>query len=522
MTNSTLTLLRDHAQITKDQFHRNLLTTGESIPFQEIVDANFLQDLAEKLKIEYRNRIFNPMTTVWTFLSQVLSADQSCRNAVTQFIASKAAQLGRKPACSSATGAYCLARQKLPEEFFEACAKEVGTRLVNKAQKEQEWLWKEREVLLADGSLLTLEDTKENQKEYPFSLKSKKKPSFPMVRVVALLSLSVGAVIDMRIGPYLGRGSGESPMLMKMLNSIRKGTVLAFDRLFANYFIIAKCLEQGIDIVSRFSASRRLDLAKGKRLAKNDYIITIQRPEAESTTIDKEGVKLLPKEMRVRIVVVHVHVKGFRSKKLHLVTTLLDHKKYPSPDIAILYGLRWQCELDLRSIKAIMKMNRLRCKTPSMVRKEIWIHILAYNIIRTIMAQACVIRKKLLPDQDQKKRQSEQNENSKGSLIFSNKSPLPSPRQISFSAALQGFNAFRPILTGAKLKTIEWREYFLCMLQTIAVQKLTHRPFRIEPRAIRRRNKRYSCMHQPRAEARKHYWKSGNAAKIRRRALSAS
>jgi DDE family transposase len=153
-----------------------------------------------------------------------------------------------------------------------------------------------------------------------------------------------------------------------------------------------------------------------------------------------------------------------------VMTTLLDPKKFTHDELANLYRARWHAELDLRSIKQTLKMDVLRCMTPEMVRKQIWGHLLASNLIRGVMAEAAR-RQKVLP------------------------------RQLSFQGARQTMEGFRGELSYAGPVTAErLREE---ALKAIASHRVGNRPDRIEPRVRKRRPKAYPLMHETRENARK-------------------
>ena len=96
----------------------------------------------------------------------------------------------------------------------------------------------------------------------------------------------------------------------------------------------------------------------------------------------------LPDELSLRVVRIIIGVKGFRTRQYDLVTTLHDTSVYRVEDLAVLYMRRWSVELYFRHIKTTMGMEALRCRTPAMVRKELRMFIVAYNLIRGLMQEA--------------------------------------------------------------------------------------------------------------------------------------
>ena len=176
------------------------------------------------------------------------------------------------------------------------------------------------------------------------------------------------------------------------------------------------------------------------------------------------------REIRVR-----VDKPGFRTKQFVVVTSLLDANVYSRNDLAELYRARWHAEIDIRSIKQTMKMDVLRCKTPELVRKEIWAHLLVYNMVRGAMAEAA------------------RRHNVK-------------PRQISFQGARQTLKAFRPALNNVPAEAASALR--AAALEAIAYHRVGDRPDRVEPRVVKRRPKPYPRMQVPRQLARKRLMKA--------------
>ena len=140
--------------------------------------------------------------------------------------------------------------------------------------------------------------------------------------------------------------------------------------------------KRGVDMVSRLNkALRKADFRTGIRLGKEDHIVRWSKPWIRG--IHRQTQKSMPKFITVREARVYITQPGFRTKDIIIVTTLLDPIQYTKEELADLYRQRWNNELDLRSIKSTMQMEILRCKTPALVRKEVWTHVLAYNLIRT-------------------------------------------------------------------------------------------------------------------------------------------
>ena len=282
----------------------------------------------------------------------------------------------------------------------------------NSAKKE--WLWKGRRVLAYDGSTVSMPDTAENQQAYPQPPQQQPGLGFPLARIAAFFSLSCGAVLDLAICSYSGKGHSELGMLRKLWDILRPGDILLADRYMCAWHEIYLLKQRGIDTVTRVHHCRRVDFRRGKRLGKGDHIVEWRRP-GRIRSIDWQTLKLLPEQLTIRETRVRIQQPGFRCRSMIVVSTLLDAEEVTASDLAELYRARWNAELDLRSLKQTMQMDILRCKTPELVRKEIWTHILAYNLIRTIIAQAAT----------------------KHGI---------EPRTISFKGAIQTLEAFQPLI----------------------------------------------------------------------------
>jgi hypothetical protein len=448
-----------------DTLRREFLQEGR-LPFADVLSPECLAEALEEIQRPWKDRIFTPLVTLWAFLGQVLNADQSCRAAVARLIAHRAA--GGLPPCSSDTGGYCQARRRLPERFFAAVARLVGRNL--DAGVDRGWLWKGRRVCLFDGSTVAMPDTPANRRAYPLTYNQTPGTNFAVARIGALISLSCGAILDLGICRYAGKGQGEVSLLRTLWDILRPRDILLADRLQANWTNILLLRERGIDFVGRLNkAHRRADFRKGNRLGRDDHLVQWKKPTS-IRSVDRPTYNTLPEAITVREVRFRVEQPGFRTRSVVVVTTLLDPAQASKDELASLYRARWNNELDLRSIKVVLQMDLLRCKTPELVRKEVWAHVLAYNLIRTVMAQAAA-----------------------GHDV--------EPRSISFKAALQVLEAFRPLIAfqgdrGAAHRAALYRH----ILTAIAVHRVADRPDRFEPRMAKRRPKRYDRLTRPRAE----------------------
>src|SRR3954463_5182590 len=449
--------LRHQIDLLRQQF----VQVG-GLPFADVLSASGLEEALREIEAAWNDRIYAPLVTLWVFLGQVLNADQSCRAAVARLIAHRASQ-GLEP-CSSETGAYCQARKRLPERFFAAVARLVGRNL--DARVDPRWLWKGRRVCLFDGSTVSMPDTPENRREYPLTYNQVPGTSFAPARIGAIISLSCGAILDLGVCRYAGKGQGEVSLLRQLWDVLRPGDVLLGDRLMSGWVGMHLLQQRGVDTVSRLSAHRRADFRKGTRLGKDDHVVVWKKPSS-IRSVDRATYNALPDSITVREVRFRVAQPGFRTRSVVVVTTLLDPAQASSEELASLYRARWNNELDLRSIKVTLQMDVLRCKVPDLVRKEIWTHVLAYNLIRTVMAQAAA-----------------------GDGV--------SPRSISFKATLQVLEAFRPLIACRARRGAGYRAaLYAQLLRAIAVHRVADRPDRFEPRMAKRRPKRYDRLTRP-------------------------
>jgi hypothetical protein len=425
-----------------------------------------VQRVLDDCDVQFRERIFSPLVTVATFLTQVLDPDHSMRQAVARLIAHRLA-MGLPP-CSPDTRAYSKARQRLSEKVWAELTRRTGRDLLLAAPAR--WCWRGRDVKVVDGSTLSMPDTPANQQAYPQPASQKPGLGFPVLRLVALFSLAVGAVLDVAMGPYKGKQTGETALFRTLHHHLADGDVLLADRYFCGYFHICLVLERGADVVMRLHQLRHVDFRRGRRLGAGDHIVSWHKPSQRPDWMDEATYARLPATLTMRELRLRVpHNKG-RSRTILVATTLLDAAAYPKQAIAALYRQRWHAELDLRSLKTVLQMDVLRCQTPAMVRKEIWVHLLVYNLLRKVMAQAA------------------------------QEHDVP-VRELSFKGTLQTLNAFSDALQTCAQKDREP----LCrrLLEAVAHHRVGHRPDRVEPRAKKRRAKPYRLLNKPRDQARK-------------------
>lgn len=459
-------------RLLPERFQIVLRSFGQTpgLPFSEALSAETIQAAFDAEGVDFAqsdDAIYTPSLTLWAFLSQSLFKDEhrSCAAAVARVVTMLIA-LGRKP-CSDNTGAYCKARAKLPEAVIRRLVYEVADGCQRGLPNE--WLWKdEHTVHLVDGSTMSMPDTWANQEAYPQSSSQQEGLGFPMVRILLLLSLATGMATGMALAPCQGKETGETALLRQLLDRLKAGDIVLGDRYFCSYFMICLLQELGVHVVTRLHQKRTADFRRGRRLAAGDHLVEWQRPDRPDW-MDQATYDRMPASIQVREVEVKVPPrKGFRPDVLVVVTTLLDGVKYTRDDLAQLYRRRWLAELDIRAIKCSMDLDVLRCKSPEMVRTEIWIGLLAYNLIRQTLLQSALAADR-------------------------------SPRELSFTAAIQ------KIAAGFTTALVLSEETASVLIETnqehLAHHRVGHRPDRVEPRANKRRPKVLALLTKPRAEA---------------------
>jgi hypothetical protein len=434
------------------------------LPFADLLTDQQVEQALRDEDVRFRDRLFSPLVTLWVFLSQVLDPDHSCRAAVARFLAWRAAN-GLAP-CSADTGGYCKARSRLPEAVLARLARQAGKRPQDQAPPG--WRWNGRTIKVVDGTTLSMPDTPANQKEYPQSRSQQPGVGFPIVRAVVLFSLAVGTALDCALGPWRGKRTGETGLFATLRHNLEEGDILLADRYYGSFWEAALAKQRGADVVLRVHCRRKVDFRRGRRLGREDHVVWWGRPRRPEW-MDEAAYQSLPEALEVREVRVRVHRAGFRARVLVVATTLLGAAQYPSEDVGLLYRIRWYAEVDLRALKVSLQMDVLRGQTPGMVRKEVWAHLLGYNLLRGVMAEAA---------------------REAGVL----------PWSLSFKGAMQAVNAFAAVLWTAGPGQLE--ELGRRLRGAIATHRVGDRPNRHEPRRRKRRPKPYPLLHETRSDAR--------------------
>ncbi|HEY2430982.1 MAG TPA: IS4 family transposase [Acidimicrobiales bacterium] len=442
---------------------RRLAVTGPDLALETILPQALIRQVLAEEGASWRRVFYTPWLTFWAFFWQALNPDHSCRAAVKR-IAAGMARRGEK-LDDEDTGPYCKARARLPEAVPSRLMRSLGHRLHDEAP--EGWLWCGRRVKVVDGTTVSLPDTAANPQEYPRSRSQEPGLGFPIARMVVLFCLATGAVLEAAVGKYQGKQTGENAWYRRLWEEgLSAGDVSLGDRYYGSYFDIAPLSRRGVDGVYRLHQLRVADFRRGRRLGKEDHVVTWSKP-ARPDWMERATYDDLPGTMEVRVVRVHVDRRGFRTRVLDLVTTLLDAEVYTRNDLASLYRRRWDAELNLRSIKVVLDLDVLRCKAPESVRKEIWMGLLGYNVIRAVMAEAAGAHGRM-------------------------------PHRLSFKGALQTVLAHAEAL---REEAGQRRRLWKILLESVANDEVGHRPDRVEPRARKRRPKPYPLLMVPRKEA---------------------
>ncbi len=410
-----------------------------------------------------RQRFFSKENTFWAFFSQVSDADGGCQEVVRKLQAFAAMKSKKLP--SSSTAAYCQARKKLDALHLEKILLHTSNHLQTMANTEQ---FHGRRVVVVNGTGVSMPDTEENQEIWPQQSHQKPGCGFPQAAICACFCLQTGALLSYEVG---NKKSHELPMLHKQWDTFKSGDIFLGDKGFCSYFDVSSFKNKGVDSVITLARRQPVCEAKSvKVLGENDCLIEWKKPRrAKASSYTQKDWEDMPETLLLRQIKVIVDQPGFRVSAFYIITTLLDHNAYPAHNIADLYYQRWDVELFFRDIKTTMGMDILRCKTPSMVRKEIIMHFIAYNCIRCLIIEAA--RKKGVK-----------------------------ACRISFKGRIQALRHWEPHLNQIKNDRQKQGRLIQLLYESIAGNIIVDRPGRSEPGAVKRRPKPYQLLTAPRHE----------------------
>jgi hypothetical protein len=451
---------------------------SDELPLAEVIDENQWQSIFESHEIDFgsdEGAVYTPAITLWALISQAFLKGElrSCKAAVGR-VASYWALLGKK-VCSTNTGAYCRARAKISwQAVRDICCQiaESAEVMYDKDSVDPEQVQNEvvaqtqatptsGRVMLVDGFTVTAADTPENQEEFPQNPSQKEGLGFPIIRGVSLISMVTGLLVDLMLGPYAGKQSGETALLWQMLDRLKPGDTLVADCFYCTYWLIAACKNKGVNIVMKNHDKRDDDPLGATRIDKHQRTTVWSRPQRPAWMSEEEYAEC-PEQIEIRLVDVLIEQPGFRSTKYTIATTILETKVYSRDWLTSVYRSRWLVELDIRDIKCSLGMDIVRAKTPEMVKTEIWSCLLAYNLVRMKMLQSCAANGRM-------------------------------PRTLSFTTTLQ-LLANNWLVASVTLT----RELVELGQQISSSEVVGNRPDRIEPRANKRRPKLIALLTKPR------------------------
>ena len=441
---------RQFRQTTLEQLSRHLA---------DLLPVHLLSCTDEGLNS--RERLYTLRLTCECFLWQSLQCNTACREVVRQVQA--LARLRGWGAVDEGTSAYIQARQRIPQKCLEAVLAATA-RAAEQRAGSSPWLQR-RPVKAVDCSSVQLPDTAANQKAYPQPTGQKPGCGFPVMKLVVLFSLASGALLDVVMGNLQ---SHDLRLLRQLWAQLKARDILLGDRAYGDYVTLAGLPLQGVDVVARLHQARKVDFRKARRLGPNDGVFVWHKGCQQSSILTPGEWAALPGEIQVRIVRFTVACRGFRSQRITLVTTLLDAEKYPASELVALYARRWRLELCLRDVKTTLGLERLRCQSPAMVRKEMLAGLIAHNLIRCVMAEAARVYEAQL-------------------------------ERLSFKGTVDAVRQYSAVLAQARTQKMR-RDLWQDLLHGLARDLVPLRPGRSEPRAVKRRPKPFPLLNRPRRQ----------------------
>jgi hypothetical protein len=445
----------NRAAILKQQFEQSL-----GLPWESLLPPSRLEAILSEEQITYRNCLYTPIVTLWAMMAQVLAPDKSLSQAVKQMLTwlSVAGAVGP----SGDTGAYSKARQRLPESLLLRLIPETAETLEQQVPLSQQWC--HRRVRVCDGTTVLMSDSPANQAVYPQHGNQALGCGFPIAKLVVIFSLLTGAVVASCVGDW---HTSEIVLSRVLYAALDPDDVLVADQAYGSYIDLALVQQQQADGVFRKHHARHTDFRRGHKSGIGDHQVEWQKPKKRPTQMTETEFEAVPDTLLVREVGLRLARRGWRDERIIVVTTLLDAKCYSPKQLTQLYGYRWAAaEVNLRHLKTTLKMEMLTAKTPEMVRKDLWAHLLAYNLLRSLMEQAA-------PKAEYER------------------------AQLAFQSTRQLFNQMTPYF--ATVCTSMRQRLYQILLQQIATNLLPLRPQRQEPRVVKRRPKPFPRMKQPRS-----------------------
>ncbi len=410
-----------------------------------------------------RRRCLPPVVTFWAFVAQVLSPKTSCREITHRIeVWWRWANLRIRPGLTAS--AYCQGRQRLRLETLQLINHHLAWNLERGVLNAERPL-AGRDVKIIDATHVSLPDTPENQAIWPQPSGQKTGCGFPILKMAGLFSLASGALLVNAVGPHREH---EGSLFRRLWFTLKKGDVILGDRLYCSWCEMAALGQRGIDSVVRLHQFRPTD-ARGQRLGEGDRLVRWERPKTCPKTWSREDFALLPAELSVRLITIKITAPGFRPEEITLATTLVDPELYPADTLRALYARRWDIELHFAQLKTTLQMDTLRCQSPQMIEKELEIHLIAYNLVRSLMQKAAQLHH------------------------------VPLGR-LSFKASLDFLRHAAAAIQASARTPRKQQALIDDLLAAIAREQVPKRPGRSEPRARKRRPKNYQLLTKPRAE----------------------
>jgi hypothetical protein len=439
----------------------------EGLPFANVLSGEAIeQAFRDQDGLFGQDDIYSTQIVLWAFLAQVLRDGKgaACAAAVAD-IATYTQQMGLAVP-SGNTGDYCRARAKLSRTALRRLVG-LGAEDLEQAA-DPSWLWHGMHAKLVDGFTFTMMDTPANQRRFPQAKTQTPGVGLPIARACAILSLATAAIQDIAVGPYEGKETGETALLRSLLDGLHERDLVVFDRYFCSYMMLALLSLRGVQVCTRLHQRRPSDFRRGRRLGEYDHLVTWTRPVRPSWMAEDLYAQI-PETLTLRELQFEVSQPGRRVSIITVITTLTDPVAYPKEDLAALFGCRWNVELDIRAIKQTLHLDYILCKSPAMVLLHLWVTLLAYNLIRGLIATAATVHGK-------------------------------QPRQLGFTLACQTVLSSWMLLSTGVCR--DARSLWEHALTRIAANEVANRPGRIEPRVLKRRRHGYPLMQHPRRELR--------------------
>ena len=441
---------------------------------QSLQQLDFLP-LAEKLRVllppqllasedeglNSRENVYSLRLTFEAFVWQMLKPKTSCREVV-RAIQALFQSLGLGSIDEGNSG-YVQARQRLPMERLEKALTATAQTADERVQAQDQGQLNGRPVKVVDCSTTQLPDTLENQKRYPQISGQKPGCGFPLMKFLVLFSLGSGAILKVVMDHWKNH---DLRLWHRVREFVRKGDIILGDRAYADYVTLAGLPPEGIDVVARLSRTRKVNFRRAiKRLGRQDALFEWKKGQQQSDILTPEEWKKVAEKITVRIIRFEAVIRG-RKQRVTLVTTLLDPVVYPAQKLIALYARRWNLELALRHVKTTMGMEQLRCKTPEMAEKEVLAYLVAYNLVRCLMAEAVALAGVEM-------------------------------ERVSFKGTVDAVRQYTAAIAGARSKK-KRQELWNELVANIIRDLVPSRPGRREPRAVKRRPKPYPLLNKPR------------------------